>query len=68
MEILTERARQRGTSVDYEMARQAEESPLRRLGTVEEFAKAATFLCSPAAPFLTGVMLGFDGGIYKATL
>ncbi len=68
MEILAERARRNGTTVDYEMVRQAEESPLGRLGTVEEFARAAVFLCSPAAPFLTGVMLGFDGGMYKATL
>jgi 3-oxoacyl-[acyl-carrier protein] reductase len=68
MEILAERARQRGTTLDYELSRQAEESPLGRLGTVEEFARAAVFLCSPAVPFMTGVMLGFDGGMYKATL
>jgi 3-oxoacyl-[acyl-carrier protein] reductase len=68
MEILADRARRNGTSIDYEMAKQAEESPLGRLGTVEEFARAAVFLCSPAVPFMTGVMLPFDGGMYKATL
>jgi 3-oxoacyl-[acyl-carrier protein] reductase len=68
MEILTERAERNGTSVEEELARQAEESPLHRLGTPEEFARAAVFLCSPAVPFMTGVMLPFDGGIYKATL
>jgi 3-oxoacyl-[acyl-carrier protein] reductase len=68
MEILADRARRNGTSMDYETTRQAEESPLGRLGTVEEFARAAVFLCSPAVPFMTGVMLPFDGGMYKATL
>ena len=67
-EILAERARRNGTTVQQEADRQAEESPLGRLGTVEEFARAAVFLCSPAVPFMTGVMLPFDGGIYKATL
>jgi 3-oxoacyl-[acyl-carrier protein] reductase len=68
MEILAERAERNGSTVEEEAARQAEESPLGRLGTVEEFARAAVFLCSPAVPFMTGVMLPFDGGMYKATL
>ena len=62
------RARRNETNIDYEIFKQAEESPLSRLGTVEEFARAAVFLCSPAVPFMTGVMLPFDGGMYKATL
>jgi 3-oxoacyl-[acyl-carrier protein] reductase len=68
MEILAERAERNGSTIEEEAARQAEESPLGRLGTVEEFARAAVFLCSPAVPFMTGVMLPFDGGMYKATL
>jgi len=68
MEIMGERARRNGTTEAEELAKQAEESPLGRLGTVEEFARAAVFLCSPAVPFMTGVMLPFEGGMYKATL
>lgn len=68
MEIMAERAKRNGTSVEVEVLKQAEESPLGRLGTVEEFARAAVFLCSPAVPFMTGVMLPFEGGMYKATL
>lgn len=33
-----------------------------------QFARAAVFLASPAVPYMTGVMLPFDGGIYEATL
>jgi 3-oxoacyl-[acyl-carrier protein] reductase len=33
----------------------------------EEVANAAVFLLSPAAAYITGVMLTVDGGIYKGT-
>lgn len=36
--------------------------PLRRLGTIEELAEAALFLCSPAATYITGTTLTVDGG------
>lgn len=68
MEIITERAHRNGSQIEKELEKQAEESPLGRLGTAEEFARAAVFLCSPAVPFMTGVMLPFEGGIYKGTL
>jgi len=38
------------------------------MGHPEEFANAAAFLLSPAALFITGVMLNVDGGMYKGTL
>ena len=40
----------------------AEETPLGRLGTGEDVAKAAAFLLSDDAEFITGQALGVDGG------
>ncbi|GGP70851.1 MULTISPECIES: SDR family oxidoreductase [Streptomyces] len=51
-------------SGDAEAARAANEAriPLRRYGTPEEFGKTAAFLLSPAASYLTGIMVPVDGG------
>ena len=40
--------------------------PLRRYGEPEEFGRVATFLLSPAASFVSGVMLPVDGGMLRA--
>jgi NAD(P)-dependent dehydrogenase (short-subunit alcohol dehydrogenase family) len=37
-------------------------TPLKRWGRPEDVAGAAVFLCSPAAAFITGVVLPVDGG------
>lgn len=37
--------------------------PLGRVGTAEEAAGAALFLCSPLASYITGVVLQVDGGM-----
>jgi NAD(P)-dependent dehydrogenase (short-subunit alcohol dehydrogenase family) len=37
-------------------------TPLGRWGTPSDIANAVTFLCSPAAAFMTGVILPVDGG------
>ncbi|MFC7219707.1 SDR family oxidoreductase [Streptomyces polyrhachis] len=47
---------------DASRARQSAAIPLGRYGRPEEFGKTAAFLLSPAASYLTGVMLPVDGG------
>ena len=49
--------------LDEEARRQlAEETPLGRLGTPEEVAAAVAFLASSEADFITGQILGVNGG------
>ncbi|HEX5836360.1 MAG TPA: SDR family oxidoreductase, partial [Anaerolineales bacterium] len=59
------RARNNKTTVEEELAKQIAEIPLGRIAQPEEFARAAVFLVSPAASYITGVMLNVDGGIVK---
>ena len=59
------RAQNNRTTVEEEMVKQIAEIPLGRVGQPEEFARAAAFLVSPAASYITGVMLNVDGGIVK---
>ncbi len=46
-------------------ARNQEAIPLRRYGRPEEFGRVAAFLLSPAASYLTGVMVPVDGGALR---
>jgi len=51
---------------DEVRARQSELIPLRRYGEPEEFGRAAAFLLSPAASFITGAMIPVDGGAIRS--
>jgi NAD(P)-dependent dehydrogenase (short-subunit alcohol dehydrogenase family) len=49
-------------------ARRIARTPLGRLGTVEDIAKAICFLATDQASFVTGQVLAVDGGITTANL
>jgi 3-oxoacyl-[acyl-carrier protein] reductase len=66
-DLMAFRAKNNNTTLEEETRKQADESPLGRMGNPQEFANAAVFLLSPAASYITGVMLPVDGGIYKGT-
>ena len=57
-----------GRSIEDIEAGWAANSALKRIGTEEEFAAAATFLLSPRAGFITGQALVVDGGAVKSIL
>ena len=40
-----------------------EQTPMGRLGTVEDMADAVVFLCSEASRFITGAGLQVEGGM-----
>jgi 3-oxoacyl-[acyl-carrier protein] reductase len=67
-DLLRIRAENNHSCIEEEARKQSAESPLGRMANPEEFARTAVFLLSPAASYLTGVMLPVDGGMYKGTL
>ena len=40
-----------------------DETPLERIGTPEDVARAVAYLCSEEASFITGQILGVNGGM-----
>ena len=52
-----------GGLTEEDLAALREETPLGRQGAPEEVAEAALFLCGEGARFITGQVLGVDGGI-----
>ncbi|BAY28669.1 short-chain dehydrogenase/reductase SDR [Nostoc carneum NIES-2107] len=66
-ELVNARIAKSGQTKEAEITAITNNIPLGRLGTPEEFANVAVFLCSPAASFVNGVMLQVDGGSNPGT-
>lgn len=62
------RAEKLGTSYEDYEKEVIKSLPLKRMGDPQEFANAATFLVSPAASYINGVMLLVDGGDYSGLM
>ena len=67
-QLMNDRANRTGTPVEEQSANITKAVPLGRMGTVEEFGKTVAWLASPAASFIHGSALMFDGGAVKAAL
>ena len=66
--LLNSRANINGTTVEEEASKIGSGVALRRIGNPQEFAKVATFLVSPAASYVNGVMMQVDGGFYAGLM
>ena len=62
-ELLKARAKTNHTSVEKELGQISHQIPLGRMAESEEIGRAAVFLLSPAASYITGIMFSVDGGI-----
>jgi 3-oxoacyl-[acyl-carrier protein] reductase len=60
--LLADRAAKNGTTFDEELAEAMVNIPLGRMAEPEEFGRAVAWLASPAAGFIHGHALMFDGG------
>ena len=62
--ILNFLAEEKGTTPEIEEAKIVANVPSGRMGRPDEFGRVATFLVSPAASYVSGMMMLVDGGAY----
>lgn len=60
--VFTKVAEDQGQTYEEHVAARVAEWPVRRMGTPEDMASAAAFLCSDLAGYITGQVLVVDGG------
>jgi 3-oxoacyl-[acyl-carrier protein] reductase len=59
-------AKKLGITIEEQQKRSLAAIPLGRYGETVEFARAAAFLLSPAASYITGATLQVDGGAIRS--
>ena len=67
-ELDTINAQKKNVTPDAQRATMAAAIPLGRYGSAEEYARAAVFLLSPAASYITGATLQVDGGVIRSVM
>ncbi len=67
-QLMEDRVVRNNSTLEEEQAKVTTDVPLGRMGTVEEYGKTIAWLASPAASFIHGHALMFDGGAIKASL
>ena len=66
--LMNLRAETNKSSIEEEIGKITRSIPMGRMGDPAEFGRVAAFLVSPAASYVTGVMMQVDGGSYSGLL
>ncbi len=66
--IFEYRAEVNGTTLESERDKVTSTIPMGRMATPEEFGNVAAFLVSPAASYVTGLMMQVDGGSFSGLM